>query len=161
MLHELNKEQNRHLMAKIDGHKHCIQKLMVAEWHYFTRNFGVLIIAKYFSRAFKTKLFFLIFYYKLLRCKDTYKTEQHNRSSKAFVEFNVVKTIKLKILALCKNKACSFLLAVEVWRQSLSTTGIFKRKYCAVRRRRKTSTLNLSKSNDQFYSSIAWRLRQN
>ena len=118
-------------------------------------------MAKYFSRAFKTKLFFLIFYYKLLRCKDTYKTEQHNRSSKAFVEFNVVKTIKLKILALCKNKACSFLLAVEVWRKSLSTTGIFKREYCAVRGRRETSTLNLSKSNDQFYSSIAWRLRQN
>ena len=117
-------------------------------------------MAKYFSRAFKTKLFFLIFYYKLLGCKDTYKTE-HNRSSKAFVEFNVVKTIKLKILALWKNKACSFLLAVEVWRQSLSTTGIFKREYCAVRRRRETSTLNLSKSNDQFYSSIAWRLRQN
>ena len=157
MLHELNKEQNRHLMAKIDGHKHCIQKLMVAEWYYFRP----LYIAKYFSRAFKNKLFFLIFYYKLLRCKDTYKTEQHNRSSKAFVEFNVVKTIKLKILALCKNKACSFLLAVEIWRQSLSTTGIFKREYCAVRRRRKTSTLNLSKSNDQFYSSIAWRLRQN
>ena len=108
-------------------------------------------MAKYFSRAFKTKLFFLIFYYKLLRCKDTYKTEQHNRSSKAFVEFNVVKTWQ----------ACSFLLAVEVWRQSLSTTGIFKREYCAVRRRRETSTLNLSKSNDQFYSSIAWRLRQN
>lgn len=120
-----------------------------------------LHIAKYFSRAFKNKLFFLIFYYKLLRCKDTYKTEQHNRSSKAFVEFNVVKTIKLKILALCKNKACSFLLAVEVWRKSLSTTDIFKRKCCAVRRRRETSTLNLSKSNDQFYSSIAWRLRQN
>ena len=157
MLHELNKEQNRHLMAKIDGHKLCIQKLLVAEWYYFRP----LHIAKYFSRAFKTKLFFLIFYYKLLRCKDTYKTEQHNRSSKAFVEFNVVKTIKLKILALCKNKACSFLLAVEIWRQSLSTTGIFKRKYCAVRRRRKTSTLNFSKSNDQFYSSIAWRLRQN
>lgn len=126
----------------------------------FTRNFGVWHMAKYFSRAFKTKLFFLIFYYKLLGCKDTYKTE-HNRSSKAFVEFNVVKTIKLKILALWKNKACSFLLAVEVWRQSLSTTGIFKREYCAVRRRRETSTLNLSKSNDQFYSSIAWRLRQN
>ena len=157
MLHELNKVQNHHLMAKIDGHKHCIQKLMVAEWYYFRP----LHIAKYFSRAFKNKLFFLIFYYKLLRCKDTYKTEQHNRSSKAFVEFNVVKTIKLKILALYKNKACSFLLAVEVWRKSLSTTDIFKRKYCAVRRRRETSTLNLSKSNDQFYSSIAWRLRQN
>ena len=157
MLHELNKEQNRHLMAKIDGHKLCIQKLLVAEWYYFRP----LHIAKYFSRAFKTKLFFLIFYHKLLRCKDTYKTEQHNRSSKAFVEFNVVKTIKLKILALCKNKACSFLLAVEVWRQSLSTTVIFKREYCAVRRRRETSTLNLSKSNDQFYSSITWRLRQN
>lgn len=36
MLHELNKKQNRHLMAKIDGHKHYIQKLMVAEWDYFT-----------------------------------------------------------------------------------------------------------------------------
>ena len=151
-------------MAKIDGHQHCIRKLIVAELYYFTlhkKPWSITYIAKYFSRAFKNKLFFLIFYYKLLRCKDTYKTEQHNRSSKAFVEFNVVKTIKLKILALYKNKACSFLLAVEVWRKSLSTTDIFKRKYCAVRRRRETSTLNLSKSNDQFYSSIAWRLRQN
>ena len=31
MLHELNKEQNRHLLAKIDGHQHCIRKLIVAE----------------------------------------------------------------------------------------------------------------------------------